>query len=30
MVEYVKFLASAKKKTEKYENKIKEVEANGI
>ena len=29
-VEYAKFLASAKRKTGKYENKIKEVEANGI
>ena len=29
-VEYVKFLASVKRKTEKYENKIKKVEANGI
>ena len=28
-MEYVKFLASVKRKTEKYENKIKEVEANG-
>ena len=30
MVEYMKFLASAKRKTEKFENKIKEVEVNGI
>ena len=29
-VEYVKFLASVKRKTVKYENKIEEVEANGI
>ena len=29
-VEYAKFLAGVKRKTEKYENKIKEVEANGI
>ena len=29
-VEYVKFLASVKRKTEKYDNKTKEVEANGI
>ena len=29
-VEYVKFLAGEKRKTGKYKNKIKEVEANGI
>lgn len=29
-VKYVKFLASVKRKTGKYENKIEEVKANGI